>query len=164
MVQQRMGVVMASEDELALWLGRELSVAQGNATQEILFTDIAEQVEQGTPFADAVADVTRHDARAGDFGIEVVGSLVAMALLDGLKVFWASYLKQLEEKAGKSLADMTLDFIKSRFRADVNGAASPAIEADVSKAVAASGTKLGIGPADMQPTLSAVRTALSGSL
>lgn len=30
--------------------------------------------------------MTKHDDRAGDFEVEVVGSLVVMAVLDGLKV------------------------------------------------------------------------------
>jgi hypothetical protein len=157
-------MMMADGSEiLALWLGQKVSAEQGSATQEILFTDIAEQVEKGASFDDAVADVTKHDPRAGDFGVEVVGSLVAVALLNGLKAFWAAYAKELEEKAGKSLADITIDFIKARFRSDIAGPAKPRIEADLTKAVTASGANLGVQPAELQPALAAVQTTLSSS-
>ncbi len=153
---------MANKAEaLTLWLGQELAVAQESATQEILFSDIAERVEQGATFDEAVADVTSHDPRAGDFGVEVVGSLVAVAVLDGLKVFWASYLKQLQEKAGKSLADLTIDFIKSRFKSDVASAEKATIQADLTNAIAASGTKLGVNTENLRLTLGSVRTVLS---
>ena len=150
-----------NDERLTLWLGRKLSVAQGNATQEILISDISERVEQGAPLIEAMKAVTKHDARAGDFGVEMVGSLVAMAVLEGLKVFWSAYIKELEEKAGKSLANATLEFIKSKFRADVSGPGKVAIEAKVTNAIAAAGTQLKIDSAEMAPVLTAVGPAIA---
>lgn len=47
-VESRKGAAMTSNDKkLALWLSQELP--QGSATQGILFTDIAERVEHGSP-------------------------------------------------------------------------------------------------------------------
>ncbi|PTS88473.1 hypothetical protein DBR17_04475 [Sphingomonas sp. HMWF008] len=148
---------------MALWFSRELSVTEGNVTQELLFDDVTERVEEGTDLAGAIHAVTGHDPRAGDFGVEVVGSLVAMALLEGLKVFWAAYIKELEEKAGKSLADATLEFLKSKFKHDATGPGAPAIEAKIKGAISDAAAKLNVAAASLAPALDAVGPTVVGT-
>ncbi|RNJ41803.1 hypothetical protein B5V01_21680 [Mesorhizobium erdmanii] len=141
---------------MALWFSRELSAKEGNATQELLLDDVSERVEEGANLAEAIRAVGGHDPRAGDFGVEVVGSVVAIALLEGLKVFWAAYIKELEEKAGTSLADATLEFLKSKFKHDVAGPAAPAIEARIKSAISDAAAKVNIDPAALTPAFDAV--------
>lgn len=155
---------MAETDvAMALWFGRSLSATEGNATQELLLEDVSERVDEGTDLLGAIRAVTGHDPRAGDFGVEVVGSLVAMALLEGLKVFWAAYTKELEEKAGKSLADATVEFLKSKFKHDVAGPAAPAIETKIKGAISDAAAKLQIDTAAIAPALDAVGPTLAAT-
>jgi hypothetical protein len=95
--------------------------------------------------------------------ISVAGTLVAMALLEGLKVFWAAYTKELEEKAGKSLADATLEFIKSKFKQDASGPAAQAIETKIKGAISGAAAKLNIDSAALAPALDAVGPTLVAS-
>jgi hypothetical protein len=153
--------MVSHEDAMALWFGRELSAVAGNATQEILLEDVSERVAEGTDLEAALGAVTKHEARAGDFGVEVVGSLVAVALVEGLKTFWAAYLRELEEKAGTSLADKTLDYFKSKFRSATKGPESVAIGAKIKAAIEASAAKLKVPAGDLAPTLDAIGPTLA---
>lgn len=141
---------------MALWFSREISATEGNTTQEILLEDVADRVKEGGDLAGAIKGVTGHDPRAGDFGIEVLGSLVAMALIEGLKVFWAAYIKELEEKAGKSLANATLDYIKSLFKKDAIGPSASEIQAKMKGAIKDAAAKLNVDPAALDAALGAI--------
>ncbi|NUZ09091.1 hypothetical protein [Piscinibacter koreensis] len=145
---------------MALWLGRELSAAAGDATQELVLEDVAERVAEGAGLDEALTAVTKHEARAGDFGVEVAGSLVAVAVVEGLKVFWGAYLKELEEKAGKWLADKTIDYLKSKFKSDVAGPGRAAISTKIKAAIQASAAKHNVTDADLAPTLAAITPVL----
>ena len=146
---------------MTLWFSRALSATEGNATQELLLEDVSERVEEGSDLPSAIHAVTGHDPRAGDFGVEVAGSLVAMALLEGLKTFWAAYTKEIEEKAGKSLADATVEFVKSKFKHDIASTAAPAIESKIKDSISDAATKLNIDPAAIAPALKAVGPTLA---
>ncbi len=152
--------MVANEDAMALWLGREISAAAGDISQEVLLEDIEERVLEGADLDTALAAVTKHDPRSGDFGVEVAGSLVAVAVIEGLKVFWGAYLKELEEKGGKWLAGKTIDFLKSKFRSDAAGPDRAELEAKIKTAIQASASKLSVPDSDLAPSLAALGPVL----
>src|SRR5580698_2803539 len=83
---------------LILWLGRPVLEHHGSVTQDLVFDDIEEQIANGASLDHAISQITATNARAGDFGIEIAGSMAAVLLAEGLKTFWTAYLSELEKK------------------------------------------------------------------
>jgi hypothetical protein len=151
------------DTDLALWLGRKVIVAQGSTTGEILLDDIAGRIADGADYQEAVNAVTAHDPHAGDFGVEIVGSMVAMAILEGLKVFWAAYITEVEKKAGKSLATATIDFVKDKFRKEMVGPERAAIETRMKNSIKNAAHRLKVSPNDLNSALDAIEPTISMS-
>lgn len=108
-------------------------------------------------YNEAISAVVQHDPRAGDFGIEITGSMVAIALLGGLKVFWTAYLKRLEEKAGKKLADLTVDFVKHHFGVEIESSQRATLTRELKQDVQREADRLKIPDVQINPTVQALQ-------
>jgi len=108
-----------TEDALTFWLGRLVLEQRGSEAQEMVLDDIEDQVNSGSTMDDAIASVTGASTRAGDFGVEIAGSMLAVALAEGLKTFWTAYLNELAKKLAVKLADVTVDCTKRMFVGDL---------------------------------------------
>jgi hypothetical protein len=106
---------MEQDDELSLWLAGAWLRTSGDEIQSLLVQDLQEQVEQGQPMVKGIAALSQTERHAGDFGMEIAGTLLAPLLLQLLKDFWTGYLKKLGEGAGGVLAEVTTKVAKDRF-------------------------------------------------
>lgn len=106
---------MDQSDELSLWLAGAWLRSSGNEIQSLIVEDLEERVMNGMPLSEALASVTTSKRQAGDFGMEIAGTLLAPVIVEFLKTFWASYLKTIAEQSGKSLAVATTEGVKRWF-------------------------------------------------
>ena len=106
---------MDQSDELSLWFAGGWLRTSGDEIQSLLVRDLQDQVERGEPIADGIAALSQSERQAGDFGMEIAGTLLAPVLVQLLKDFWAGYLKKLGEGAGGALADATTKSVKAWF-------------------------------------------------
>jgi hypothetical protein len=143
------------EETLALWLSRKLVTSSGLADQVLLVDDIADRISEGASYKDAMRAVSKHDARAGDFGLEITGSMVAIALMEGLRVFWGAYIKKLEETAGDKAAVLTVDFIKRRFATEVKRTTDSETILAATRSIQEQATSMKIPSSEVEPLTSA---------
>ena len=106
---------MDQSEELSLWLANGWLRASGDQIQGLLVEDLQAQVAQGTPLSLAVAALKKPERRAGDFGMEIAGTLLAPVVVELLKDFWSGYLKKLGESAGGAVAEATTSRAKAWF-------------------------------------------------
>jgi hypothetical protein len=127
---------MKTQDELVLWSAGAWLQVSGFTAQSLVVTDVQDQVEQGKPLDKVLAEVPAPKKHAGDFGIEIVGSLLAPIVIGLLKDFWSGYLKKLSDKAEGDLADATVGKLKSVFAkslADKNEDAYAILKSDLER-------------------------------
>jgi len=106
---------MEQSDELSLWSATALLQASGHELQSFLVEDLQEQVEQGKPLADGLVTLSVPQRQAGDFGMEIAGTLLAPVVVELLKEFWSAYVKKLSDDTGGALADATTGKLKAWF-------------------------------------------------
>jgi hypothetical protein len=106
---------MDQGDELSLWLASAWLRASGDDVQSLVIEDLQEQIEQGKSMADGLDALSHSERQAGDFGMEIAGTLLAPVLIELLKDFWSGYLKKLGESAGGALAEETTKGVKGWF-------------------------------------------------
>jgi hypothetical protein len=135
---------------LSLWLGKPVLDLHGSPTQELVFDDIYEQVDHGKSLNDAIAKVTATNARAGDFGIEIAGSMMAVLLAEGLKAFWSAYIGELEKKLATKAANLTFDRVVNAFKLQAHGPDRDDLIKSVSVGIAEAGAKLNLPQSDVE--------------
>lgn len=106
---------MDQSDELSLWLANAWLRASGDEIQSLVVEDLREQVEDGRSMTDGLASLSHSERQAGDFGMEIAGTLLAPVLVELLKDFWAGYFKKLGESAGGAVAEATTKRVKDWF-------------------------------------------------
>jgi hypothetical protein len=111
---------------------------------------------EGASVGDAVTAVASTTERAGDFGVEIAGSMLAVVLAEGLKTFWAAYLSELEKKFAGKLADLTVDSVKRIFKSDLNGAGRDAVVNQIRTSIRKSGEFRHVSPGSLSSLVDAV--------
>lgn len=77
-----------------------------------------EAVAENSKYEDldsAVTEASQSDAKAGAFGMEIVGAIVVPILIEAARQFWKAYSEKLIEKGGEELVDWTIDKFKDKF-------------------------------------------------
>lgn len=118
---------MEQSERLSLWLAVHWLTVSDLPLQALIVEDLETQIEEGSSFSEGLRSLTANSRRAGDFGMEIAGSLLAPVLVELLKSFWSEYLKKLAEDAGGSAAELTIDEAKRWFKHNVapNPASKP---------------------------------------
>ena len=106
---------MDQSDEMSLWLANAWLRASGDEIQSLVVEDLREQIEEGRSMADGLNSLSHSERQAGDFGMEIAGTLLAPVLVELLKDFWTGYFKKLGESAGGAAADATTERVKDWF-------------------------------------------------
>jgi hypothetical protein len=78
-------------------------------------------LQAGEDFAEVLASLQKFERKKGDFGAEIIGTLLVPLLLEALKDVWAGYVKKLSEDPGEATAKFTADRLKSIFRTAFRG-------------------------------------------
>lgn len=107
---------MKEPEQLSAWLAEAMlkSGDENIAALDVLV--VAKRLQAGEDFAEALASLQKFEQKKGDFGAEIIGTLLVPLLLEALKDFWAGYVKKLSEDAGEATAKFTADRLKSIFR------------------------------------------------
>ena len=151
-----------AQTALIFWLGdRLLAESAGATTQQILFNEIRDRVAAGSSIEEAARSLAATETRAGDFGVEIAGSMLAIVLAEGLKTFWSAYLKEAEERLGKQLAKVTIDYLKQVFRRDLSGPESGSLRQQIGSAVRKSCERHRVDFQSVEPVLAEISHAAS---
>jgi hypothetical protein len=148
---------MKNADELTLWLGGALIEASGDPVETAVFEDVAEQSNGGHALDAVLRDIDRPERQAGDFGMEIAGTLMAPVLLGALRHFWSGYIAKLEDKAADNLADATIAGIKKLFAREITGPGKDALTAEIEAQVRSRAAARGIESAEVDKLVSLLR-------
>jgi len=122
-------------DELSLWLANAWLRASGDSIQSLVVEDLQEQIEQGKSMTDGLSSLMTSQRQAGDFGMEIAGTLLAPVLVELLKDFWSGYLKKVGESAGGAVAEATTKRVKDWFLSILHSKEDDKVLADLRRKV-----------------------------
>lgn len=148
------------QTSLTFWLARSILQAQNAPAQEILLDEIEDRVTAGASLHDATGSVIQTKTRAGDFGVEIAGSILAVVVTEGLKAFWGAYFDELRKKLGGKLADLTIDAVKRLFRKDLKGPDGSKVLNQICTSLQVSGQSRGLSPETLKPLMDRVSTSI----
>ena len=103
---------MDDKDRFAVWLADTVLQANGDDFGAAALGALAEEGERTGDFDAALKGAASSTRRPGDFGVEFVGPLLPVLLVEFGRLLWAAYSKALAEQGGKALAAVTIDKIK----------------------------------------------------
>jgi len=104
---------MTDEDNFAAVVAGAVLRAGDEEIQAEVLNDLVANTGSGTTLEKAITDLRTMERRAGDFGMEIAGSMILPVLIAAASKLWSAYLSRLSEQAGVKLADYTLDQIKA---------------------------------------------------
>ncbi|WMY75606.1 hypothetical protein RHD99_06570 [Buttiauxella selenatireducens] len=96
--------------------------------------------------------------KAGDFGMEIVGSLLIPVLIEASKGLWAAYLKKISEKAGAQLAELTYAQVAKLVNWLWTGEERSQAEIDFDRLLRVAGSRHGLSPEQVEALVIAVRS------
>ena len=108
---------MDDKDKFAVWLADTVLQANGDAFGAAALGALAEEGERSGKFDDALREASSSARRPGDFGVEFVGPLLPVLLVEFGRLLWDAYSKALFEQGGKALASLTIDKVKELVKA-----------------------------------------------
>lgn len=110
---------MDDKDRFAVWLADTVLQANGDAFGAAALTTLAQEGDRTGNFDAALREAGASTRRPGDFGVEFVGPLLPILLVEFGRLLWDAYSKALVEQGGKALASLTIDkgkeLVKSTF-------------------------------------------------
>lgn len=105
---------MTEGDQAAAVLAAAILKTNDRDIEAMTLEAVAENSEN-EDLDSAVAEASQSDAKAGAFGMEIVGAIVVPILIEAARQFWKAYSEKLIENSGEALADWTIDKFKDRF-------------------------------------------------
>ncbi|MFZ1430500.1 MAG: hypothetical protein WAS21_27465 [Geminicoccaceae bacterium] len=108
---------MDDKDKFSVWLADTILQANGDAFGAAALGALAEESERTGNFDDALREAGSNTRRPGDFGVEFVGPLLPVLLVEFGRLLWDAYSKALVEQGGKALASLTIEKIKELVKA-----------------------------------------------
>ena len=104
---------MTNEDAFAAIITDAVLRAGDEDIQAYVLEDLVKNTTASKDLETTIAEMRSMERRQGDFGMEIVGSLLLPVLVEAAKQLWSAYVKRLSKKTGETLADYTLDGIKA---------------------------------------------------
>jgi hypothetical protein len=126
---------MNEQDEFAVWLAETMLRANGDGFGAAALVDIRESLGPRMTLNQALDKASTHTQRPGDFGVEFVGPLLPVLLVEFGRLLWNAYAKALVEESGKALAKATIDRVKDMVRHTFTKAEGAAIKPADAEAV-----------------------------
>ncbi len=107
---------MNDKDTFAVWIAEAMLHANGENFAAAALADLAQEAETAGDLDLALNAAASNTRRAGDFGVEFIGPLLPVFLVEFGRMLWEAYLKALAEQGGKALASVTIATIKELAR------------------------------------------------
>lgn len=107
---------MDDKDLFAVWFADAVLQTSGDPFAAASLQQMAEESRSSAEFDAKLDEAASQEKRPGDLGIEFLGPVLPVLLVTLGRELWASYCKELVEKGGKALADLTVDAIKGLVR------------------------------------------------
>jgi hypothetical protein len=104
------------KDTFAVWLAETVLTADGDAIGAATLSALALQAQGEGNLDKVLEQASANTRRPGDFGVEFVGPLLPVLLVEFGRILWDAYAKSLVEQGGKALATVTIDTVKGLVR------------------------------------------------
>lgn len=112
---------MKNDEEFSVWLAGAILNAADEEIQDEVLKELVKSTDQFTNLDDVISKNRQATKESGDFGMEIIGSLLIPVLIEAGKQLWSQYVKKLSEKAANQLADYTIDQMKKLTRDILSG-------------------------------------------
>ena len=107
---------MDDKDTFAVWVAGSVLRANEEDFEAATLDDLAAGVKTTGDLDAALKEASSDTRRPGDFGLEFIGPLLPVILVEFGRLLWDSYVKSLADEGGKELASATIDKIKAMAR------------------------------------------------
>ena len=149
-------MIMEKRDEFAVWLATTVLDATGDAFSAAALSDLAER--SGADGLDAkIKEATINSQRPGDFGIEFVGPLLPVLLVEFGRMLWDAYAKAVVEEGGKELAGASIKFVRDALHRTFGGRGGPLSVADAEAKLREAGEKANLTAEQIDELLRTLR-------
>lgn len=145
---------MNESDQAAAVLAAAILKTNGRDIEAMTLEAIAEDSDNDN-LDSAVADASKSDAKAGAFGMEIVGAIVVPVLIEAARQFWKAYSEKLTEKGGEALAEWTIEKFKDMFSKSDTAKQSDTRDQLAAK-IRSVGTERGLSTEDIDAILEAM--------
>jgi hypothetical protein len=81
---------MIEAEELSIWAARAALKSCNENISVLDVSSVEKRLQSGDTFGDALASLGDFQRRKGDFGAEIVGTLLVPLLLEALRDFWSA--------------------------------------------------------------------------
>lgn len=112
---------MNDKDRFSVWLAEEVLRANGDMFGAAALGTLSQEGERTENFDAALREAGSSIRRPGDFGVEFVGPLLPILLVEFGRLLWDAYFKALVEQGGKALASATIEKAKELVKATFSG-------------------------------------------
>jgi hypothetical protein len=147
------GAAVNDKDTFAVWLAETVLTANGDAIGAATLSALALQA-QGEANLDAMLEqASTNTRRPGDFGVEFVGPLLPVLLVEFGRMLWDAYAKSLVEQGAKSLATVTIDKVKGLVRQTFSHQSDSLSIADAESQLRKAGQAAGLNEAQVNKLL-----------
>lgn len=144
---------MDERDAFAVWLGDIILRANGDEFGAAALGSLAQEKD----FDAALKDAGSNPRRPGDFGVEFIGPLLPVLLVEFGRLLWDAYSKALVEQGGKALASVTVDKVKDQIKATFSHRAAMLSAADAEAQLREAGQASGLNDEQIGKLLEAFR-------
>jgi hypothetical protein len=103
---------MDDKDSFAVWMAGAVLRANNDEIAAEALGDLARQAQTSAELDAALNSTRSVGRRPGDFGVEFIGPLLPILLIEFGRMLWDAYAKSLADQGGKALATATLNMIK----------------------------------------------------
>jgi hypothetical protein len=104
---------LEDKDAFAVWLAGAILRANADDISAAALSGMANKAKSKSDFDLAIKGATTTSKRRpGDFGLEVIGPLIPVLLVEFGRLLWDAYVKALAQEGGKALASVTLKAVK----------------------------------------------------
>lgn len=107
---------MKNEDNFSALLAEAILNSADEDIQVEVLKELVQRTNKSTSLDDVIEESREATKEPGDFGMEIIGSLLIPILIEAGKQLWSQYVKKLSEKAASQLADYTIAQMKKLAR------------------------------------------------
>ena len=112
---------MEDQDRFAVWIAQAVLLANEEEFTSEALAALARKAELEGSLDAALKAATSNQRRPGDMGLDIVGPVLAMILVEFGRMLWKAYAQSLVEQGGKALAEATITTMKNLARRTWSG-------------------------------------------
>jgi len=135
---------LEEKDSFAVWMADTVLRANNQDIEADLLMSMAEEAVSPAAFDEALKAASTSETRPGDMGLEFLGPLLPVVLVEFGRLVWQAYAKSLMEEGAKAAAAATIDAVKSLVKKSFAHAPDAPPMSDIENSLRAAAAKAGV--------------------